>query len=410
MRGVCRNKWPIVLLACCMAAVLSGCADRFYTPRPTAFAPGVVKDYSFQTVSRVRLVNALPGAKKMVLGKYTHKWRADLHEWTRAAMDLMETELEKRDIQTGGTGPTISLAVTHAGLKWNYHNVLCELTLGVETQDGFKKDYRTVHMAANLEEACDGALVKAAAAVLNTQAVYLSLKKPRSVMDEDGDGIEDGADACPGTPARAVIDKMGCPTDTDMDGVFDGIDQCANTPPGQMVDENGCKRDDDKDSVPNTADLCPDTPEGIAVDADGCPADSDLDGIADDRDVCADTPVGARVNASGCWEPDRIYFEEKRYSLNPLYQDALSDVVRVMEENPELAIEVHGHADDDGSPEYNKFLAEKRAKTVGDFLQQQGVTPARIKLFSYGSLRPMDTRDNASAHARNRRVEIIPGR
>nr|WP_305075874.1 alpha-amylase family glycosyl hydrolase [Microbulbifer sp. ALW1] len=61
--------------------------------------------------------------------------------------------------------------------------------------------------------------------------------------DSDGDGVLDGADQCPNTPAGAQVDANGCEViaDTDDDGVPDSTDQCPNTPAGATVDANGCE-------------------------------------------------------------------------------------------------------------------------------------------------------------------------
>jgi len=59
--------------------------------------------------------------------------------------------------------------------------------------------------------------------------------------DDDQDGIGNTDDLCPGTPARALVDKVGCALDTDRDGIPDRIDQCIATEAETPVDSNGCK-------------------------------------------------------------------------------------------------------------------------------------------------------------------------
>ena len=118
--------------------------------------------------------------------------------------------------------------------------------------------------------------------------------------DEDLDGVPDRKDACPGTPAGAIVDSRGCPIDSDRDGVPDGTDQCPDTPVGTQVDERGCLADSDRDGVPDGSDACPDTPAGALVDDWGCPLDSDRDGVPDGIDRCPGTPPGAIVDAEGC--------------------------------------------------------------------------------------------------------------
>jgi len=57
--------------------------------------------------------------------------------------------------------------------------------------------------------------------------------------DEDGDGVPDGWDLCPGTPWGVPVDEDGCPLDSDGDGVPDYLDLEPNSRPGAIVDERG---------------------------------------------------------------------------------------------------------------------------------------------------------------------------
>jgi hypothetical protein len=57
--------------------------------------------------------------------------------------------------------------------------------------------------------------------------------------DEDGDGVKDMQDLCPGTPTGAAVDANGCPLDGDGDGVPDHADDELNSAPGAIVDARG---------------------------------------------------------------------------------------------------------------------------------------------------------------------------
>lgn len=57
--------------------------------------------------------------------------------------------------------------------------------------------------------------------------------------DEDGDGVLDFDDLCPGTPTGAKVSPRGCPFDDDMDGVANELDQELDSAPGAIVDANG---------------------------------------------------------------------------------------------------------------------------------------------------------------------------
>lgn len=118
--------------------------------------------------------------------------------------------------------------------------------------------------------------------------------------DADGDGVPDMSDLCADTPRLAHVDEWGCPKDLDGDSVYDGFDACPATPRGARVDERGCPLDGDGDGVPDGRDRCPLTPAGSPVDAQGCPPDGDGDGVRDDLDECPATPAGRDVDERGC--------------------------------------------------------------------------------------------------------------
>lgn len=118
--------------------------------------------------------------------------------------------------------------------------------------------------------------------------------------DEDGDGVPNSRDKCPGTPKGVTVYSDGCPTDLDGDGVPDYLDKCPNTPKGTVVNKDGCPADSDGDGVLDVNDKCPGTPRGVVVDATGCPVDSDGDGIPDYLDKCPNTPAGTKVDERGC--------------------------------------------------------------------------------------------------------------
>ena len=123
---------------------------------------------------------------------------------------------------------------------------------------------------------------------------------PSAFRDADLDGVADRKDACAGTPAGAVVDARGCPSDSDRDKVYNGLDACPNTVEGAEVDARGCPKDADADGVYDGIDKCPGTATGARVDAQGCPTDSDSDGVSDGPDQCPNTPAGARVDTTGC--------------------------------------------------------------------------------------------------------------
>jgi peptidoglycan-associated lipoprotein len=70
-------------------------------------------------------------------------------------------------------------------------------------------------------------------------------------------------------------------------------------------------------------------------------------------------------------------------------------------------VRIEGHCDERGTTEYNIALGQRRADAVQRYLVGLGVTPARLRTVSYGEERLIDRSGTESAHARNRRVEIL---
>ena len=152
----------------------------------------------------------------------------------------------------------------------------------------------------NLDFVSDKGAITKSTFNTGTVAVGVRYKFGNDPDDEDGDGVPNSKDKCPGTPTGVKVYSDGCPLDLDGDGVPDYLDKCPGTPKGVVVNKDGCPADSDGDGVPDERDQCPGTPKGVVVDAKGCPLDSDGDGVPDYLDQCPKTPKGLKVDARGC--------------------------------------------------------------------------------------------------------------
>ena len=230
-------------------------------------------------------------------------------------------------------------------------------------------------------------------------------------VDSDGDGVDDGSDRCPNTPAGARVDAYGCELDSDGDGVKDSVDECPGTPAGAKVNSRGCELDDDGDGVVNRLDQCPGTPAGAEVDARGCELDDDGDGVVNRLDECPGTPAGTPVDKRGCpIEGDYVLkgvnFESNSDQLRPGAVSILDEVAATLLKYPEIKFEVQGHTDSDGSAQYNEGLSARRAQTVYDYLATKGVDESRMTVRGYGESQPIADNSTAAGKAQNRRVVL----
>lgn len=77
-----------------------------------------------------------------------------------------------------------------------------------------------------------------------------------------------------------------------------------------------------------------------------------------------------------------------------------------LDENNQSILELVGHADATGPAAYNLKLGMRRAETVSDYFQQNGIRPDQIKISSKGETEPIDSNNTEDGRAKNRRVEL----
>ncbi len=230
-------------------------------------------------------------------------------------------------------------------------------------------------------------------------------------VDSDGDGVADGIDRCPNTPAGTRVDAYGCELDSDGDGVKDSKDKCPGTPAGVSVNADGCPMDSDGDGVADDKDKCPGTPAGAKVDANGCELDGDNDGVVDRLDECPNSAPGVQVDIKGCEIKEEIAlqgvnFESNSDRLLPGATSVLDDAVSTLKKNPTIKFEVAGHTDSDGAAEYNEGLSARRGTTVHDYLASNGIAEDRMTVRGYGEAQPIADNSTAAGKAQNRRVVL----
>ncbi|MDX1824589.1 MAG: OmpA family protein [Thiohalomonadales bacterium] len=140
--------------------------------------------------------------------------------------------------------------------------------------------------------------------------------------------------------------------------------------------------------------------------------DSDGDGIPDDRDQCPNTLPGGEVDGKGCLLKNQtisfnnIGFELNSSKITASSRPALDKLATSLKAQTDFNVEIAGHTDSTGSAEYNQKLSEARAKSVRQYLIDQGVDANRLTSKGYGELEPVASNDTASGRAMNRRVEF----
>ncbi len=83
-----------------------------------------------------------------------------------------------------------------------------------------------------------------------------------------------------------------------------------------------------------------------------------------------------------------ILYDLAKWDLKPQYQDSLQDLIRTLDENPRLVIELASHTDARDTYERNDILSQKRAQSVVDYLILRGIDADRLVAKGYGERVP----------------------
>lgn len=131
----------------------------------------------------------------------------------------------------------------------------------------------------------------------------------------------------------------------------------------------------------------------------------DLMGYSGDEKIVQDfylqrIEVGAKVVL------ENIYFETGKAVLRPESFDALDQVFRFLENNPDMKLEISGHTDNTGTLRINQKLSRDRAKAVVNYLVGGGIPETMLVYEGYADTQPVDTNDTREGREKNRRVEF----
>lgn len=104
---------------------------------------------------------------------------------------------------------------------------------------------------------------------------------------------------------------------------------------------------------------------------------------------------------------DRVLFEVDQSTLTPAAQAVIAQQATWLMDNPEYTAVIEGHADEQGTREYNLALGARRASAVQSYLIERGVSPARLKTVSYGKERPLAICSDEACYSQNRRAVTV---
>lgn len=278
---------------------------------------------------------------------------------------------------------------------------------------GFRIDLRYLMRFPTASDAADGRSEVMGHDLMASFGLFASLggeeeKKAPVILDTDGDGIIDQADACPLVPGQESA--KGCP-DKDGDTLADTEDRCPDEA-GPVADK-GCP-DKDGDTLVDLDDRCPTEPGPVEL--KGCP-DGDDDKIANLDDLCPNIP--GLAEHKGCPPPppeevvkkfsgvmQGITFERNKDVIRKTSFAILDEAVQVMKDYPQIKLMIEGHTSSEGKRELNLDLSDRRAKSVEQYMIDKGIDADRIDTKGFGPDVPIAKNNTEANRAKNRRIEF----
>ncbi|EAQ06145.1 MULTISPECIES: peptidoglycan-associated lipoprotein Pal [Yoonia] len=104
---------------------------------------------------------------------------------------------------------------------------------------------------------------------------------------------------------------------------------------------------------------------------------------------------------------DRVLFAIDQSTISPEGRTILDGQAQWLLTNADYRAVIEGHADEQGTREYNLALGFRRANAVREYLVSRGVPSARLEVTSYGKERPIEVCSNEACYSQNRRAVTV---
>jgi OOP family OmpA-OmpF porin len=105
-----------------------------------------------------------------------------------------------------------------------------------------------------------------------------------------------------------------------------------------------------------------------------------------------------------------VLFDFDKSDLTAKAKKTLDQDIDLLKANAHVKVVIDGYTDSVGTSEYNQKLSERRARTVSEYLVENGISPERIQTAGYGASRPVAPNATPAERALNRRAQIIQQR
>jgi outer membrane protein OmpA-like peptidoglycan-associated protein len=124
--------------------------------------------------------------------------------------------------------------------------------------------------------------------------------------------------------------------------------------------------------------------------------------------VNGNSPIANALSQSGRVDVYGLTFDTGKSSLKPSSKTTLTELSQILNDNPQLNLDVIGHTDNVGSEESNLKLSQDRSEAViAALASDYGINPTRLNPIGKGQSQPISSNDTEKGKATNRRVEFV---
>jgi outer membrane protein OmpA-like peptidoglycan-associated protein len=131
----------------------------------------------------------------------------------------------------------------------------------------------------------------------------------------------------------------------------------------------------------------------------------DFSSVTEYREITRDLEL-TPIKVGETVQLNNLFFVQSKADILPDSEPELERLLKLMNDNPTMAVELGGHTDNQGNSSANLQLSEERALSIVKYLIDHGVDKKRLEYKGYGGTKPIASNANAESRQKNRRVEI----
>lgn len=125
------------------------------------------------------------------------------------------------------------------------------------------------------------------------------------------------------------------------------------------------------------------------------------------QEVTADaSALAGEIKKSGHVAVYGIHFDTGKSAILPDSENVLQQVLKLLQDNPDLKLRVEGHTDNVGAKAANQVLSQRRAQAVMGWLMANGIDASRLTAQGFGDTKPVADNSTEAGRTKNRRVEL----